>query len=80
MFEPNDPAQAGRFKTTDLREAIDIELKRVVEPMVKRGRYIAALDHWAFWGTTFGGYKHYSDKLLDYGKANTVTREFTAKS
>jgi uroporphyrinogen decarboxylase len=74
MFEPNDPAQAGRFNTADFREAIDIELKRVVEPMAKRGRYIAALDHWAFWGTTFDGYKHYSERLLDYGKANTVTR------
>jgi uroporphyrinogen decarboxylase len=74
MFEPNDPAQIGRFKTTDINEAIDTELKRVAEPMTKRGRYIAALDHWSFWGTTFGGYKHYTERLLDYGKANTVTR------
>ncbi|WP_010261850.1 uroporphyrinogen decarboxylase family protein [Treponema primitia] len=74
MFEPNDLSQVGRFTTTDVHEAIDMELKRVVEPMMKRGRYIAALDHWAFWGTTFDGYTHYSNRLLDYGKANTVTR------
>jgi uroporphyrinogen decarboxylase len=74
MFEPGDPGQIGRFATTDVHEAIDGELKRVVEPMVKRGRYIAALDHWAFWGTTFDGYRHYSDRLLDYGKANRVTK------
>ena len=70
MFEPNDPAQVGRFKTADLFEAIDQELERVVKPMAGRGGYIAALDHWAFWGTTYKGYKHYAKELERYGKAN----------
>jgi hypothetical protein len=75
MFEPADPAQSGRFKTADVRTAIDDELRRVVEPMRKRGGYIAALDHWAFWGVTYEGYRYYSDKLAEnYGKANRVTR------
>ena len=74
MFEPGDPAQTGRFESPDIRQAIDNELERVVAPMTKRGGYIASLDHWAFWGTTFEGYKHYSESLERYGKANLVTR------
>ena len=74
MFEPGDPAQVGRFKTTNVHEAIDAELERVVKPMVKRGGYIAALDHLAFWGTTYDGYRYYSQRLEKYGKANVVTR------
>jgi len=74
MFEPGDPAQVGRFKTTNVHEAIDEELERVVKPMVKRGGYIAALDHLAFWGTTYDGYRYYSRRLEKYGKANMVTR------
>ncbi|MFC1713611.1 hypothetical protein ACFL6S_08085 [Candidatus Poribacteria bacterium] len=74
MFEPGDPAQVGRFKTTNVYETIDEELERVVKPMVKRGGYIAALDHLAFWGTTYDGYRYYSQKLEKYGKANVVTR------
>ena len=42
--------------------------------MAKRGGYIASLDHWAFWGTTYDGYRYYSEKLGEYGKANQVTR------
>ncbi len=75
MFEPNDPAQVGRFRTTDVYEAIDHELERVVAPMAKRGGYIAALDHWAFWGTSYRGYCYYSERLAErYGKANQSTR------
>ena len=74
IFEPGDPSQVGRFKSTDYRKAIDEELERVVKPMTKRGGYIAALDHWAFWGTTFDGYKHYCKRLWDYGKANERKR------
>jgi hypothetical protein len=75
MFEPGDPAQIGRFKSTDVHQAIDEELERVVKPMMKRGGYIAALDHWAFWGTTYDGYHYYSRQLREkHGKANHVTR------
>jgi len=75
MFEPGDPAQVGRFKSTDVHRAIDEELARVVQPMKKRGGYIAALDHWAFWGTTYEGYGYYSRQLSEkYGKANRMTR------
>ena len=70
MFEPGDPAQVGRFKSRNLFDAIDGELERIVAPMVKRGGYIAALDHWAFWGTTYNGYRHYTEQLAKYGKAN----------
>jgi len=56
------------------QKAIDEELERVVKPMVKRGGYIAALDHLAFWGTTYDGYRYYSRRLEKYGKANVVTR------
>jgi uroporphyrinogen decarboxylase len=74
IFEPGDPAQVGRFRSDNYRQAIDDELQRVVAPMVKRGRYIAALDHWAFWGTTYEGYRYYAEQLGRYGKANRVTR------
>ncbi len=74
IFEPGDPAQAGRFLSNDVHKAIDDELERVVKPMTRRGGYIASLDHWAFWGTTFDGYSYYSRQLERYGKANTVTR------
>lgn len=74
MFEPGDMAQAGRFGSGDVHKAIDDELERVVKPMAKRGGYIASLDHWAFWGTTYDGYGHYSKGLERYGKANRVTR------
>ncbi len=75
MFEPADPAQVGRFRSTDVHQAIDDELERVVKPMRARGGYIAALDHWAFWNVTYDGYRYYSAMLSErYGKANTVTR------
>ncbi len=71
MFEPGHPSQAGRFRTTDVRAAIDEELARVVEPMRRRGGYIAALDHWAFWNVDYEAYRYYSDRLAEsYGKAN----------
>ena len=77
MFEPGHPAQAGRFSTHDFRKAIDGELERVVVPMKRRaggrGGYIAALDHWAFPGVTYDGYRYYSDQLSkNYGKANRL--------
>ncbi len=75
MFEPADPAQVGRFRTTDVHAAIDEELERVVKPMRARGGYIAALDHWAFWGVTLDGYRYYSEQLAArYSKSNRVTR------
>ena len=74
MFEPEHPAQVGRFGTGDVHQAIDGELKRVVEPMAGRGGYFPSLDHWAFWGTTYDGYRYYSEQLERYGKANRVTR------
>ena len=71
MFEPGDVAQVGNFKSDNIFEAIDGELERVVKPMLKRGGYIAALDHWAFWGTTYQGYRYYINKLSEqYQKAN----------
>jgi hypothetical protein len=75
IFEPGDPAQVGRFTSTEVHSVIDEELERVVKPMIKRGGYIAALDHWAFWGTTYDGYRYYSQRLTEkYGKANQVNR------
>ena len=75
MFEPGDPAQVGRFESDDVHRAIDGELERVVRPMIRRGGYIASLDHWAFWGTTYDGYCYFCQRLAEeYGKANRVTR------
>ena len=75
MFEPGDIAQTGRFKSADVHQSIDDELRRVVKPMRKRGGYFPSLDHAAFWGVTYDGYRYYSDQLREkYGKANTVQR------
>jgi len=74
MFEPNAPAQVGKFNTRDVREAIDQEMKRVVEPMRKRGRYFPALDHGASYYIDYPDYKYYCEKMTGYGKANRVTR------
>ena len=75
MFEPGHPGQVGRFRTNDVRDAIDDELERVVGPMVARGGYIASLDHWPFAGTPHDGFRYYCDRLAErYGKANRVTR------
>ena len=75
IFEPGDPTQVGRFQTTDLCEAIDRELERVVSPMRARGGYIACLDHAAHVGTTYAGFRYYCDRLMERnGKANRVTR------
>lgn len=74
MFEPGDPAQVGRFKSSNVSETIDEELERVVKPMIERGGYIAALDHWAFWGTNYDDYGYYTQRLKRYGKANRSTR------
>jgi len=76
MFEPASPGQVGRFTTNDVYEAIDIELKRVVEPMRKRGGYFPMLDHGAQGAVDYQGYKHYSERLYEYGKANTINRTF----
>lgn len=76
MFEPGSPEQVGRFKTADTRKEIDAELERVMKVMKKRGKYIPSLDHWAFWAVEYEDYQYYSNRLLDYGKANQVTRNF----
>ena len=36
MFEPEHPAQVGRFSSSSLFEVIDQELERVVAPMKRR--------------------------------------------
>ena len=74
MFEPLSLSQVGRFDTADAYEAIDRELRRVVGPMRKRGYYFPALDHGAHWEIGYREYRHYCDRMMDYGKANTVTR------
>ncbi|MCL2518106.1 MAG: hypothetical protein FWF15_06030 [Oscillospiraceae bacterium] len=74
MFEPAHPGQVGRFKTTDICEAIDAELERVVAPMRKRGGYFPSLDHAAHSAVRYKHYKYYSERMMDYGKANTVKR------
>ena len=76
IFEPNAPEQVGRFNTTDVYEAIDQELERVVKPMRMRGGYFPALDHWAYWNIDYEAYKYYCDKMFEYGKANSVHRSF----
>ena len=75
MFEPCSLSQVGRFNTTDVHEAIDQELERVVAPMRKRGGYTPSLDHWAFWGVHYNDYRYYSERLYDYGKANQSLRD-----
>jgi hypothetical protein len=77
IFEPGAISQVGKFKTTDVHEAVDDELERVLIPMMKRGGYIASLDHAANYAVSYESYKYYSDSLLKYGKANSVTRSFS---
>jgi len=75
IFEPGDPAQVGRFKSTDVHEAIDAELERVVKPMRQRGGYFACLDHWVFWGVKYDDFRYYCRRLREkYGAANRITR------
>lgn len=74
MFQPEDLSQVGRFTTTDVRRCIDDELERVVRPMIKRGGYIAALDHGMGYYVKYPDFKYYSAKLEAYGKANKSTR------
>lgn len=77
MFEPDDPAQVGRFSSTNVREAINEELERVLKPMKKRGKYIASLDHWPFWNVKYNDYLYFQGQLESkYGKSNRVTRNF----
>ncbi len=81
MFEPGDPAQVGRFPSTDVRQAIDTELERILKPMKKRGGYIASLDHWAFWGVGYADFLYYNKQLEDrYGKANRASRIRSTKA
>jgi hypothetical protein len=77
IFEPGALSQVGRFNTADVHEAIDDELERVLRPMMKRGGYIASLDHAANHAVSYEAYRYYSDSLLKYGKANVVTRNFS---
>lgn len=80
MFEPGSPEQAGKFRSGDVRQAIGDELKRVVEPMRKRGKYIPSLDHAANQATHYPDYRYYCDCLREsYGKANRVTRPFRTR-
>ena len=72
MFEPDAPEQVGKFNTDNVYTAIDAELERVVKPMRKRGGYFPSLDHGAHWAVDYQPYLYYSDKLYDYGKANTT--------
>jgi uroporphyrinogen decarboxylase len=75
MFEPGDPAQVGRFASSDVHAAIDAELARVLKPLKKRGGYIASLDHWAFWGVHYRDFLYYEQQLTErYGKANRAMR------
>lgn len=77
IFEPGSPAQVGKFRSSDVHQAIDDELKRVVEPMRKRGKYIPSLDHAANQATHYHDYRYYCDVLQErYGKANRVTRTY----
>jgi hypothetical protein len=80
IFEPGSPSQVGRFRSDDVRQAIDDELKRVVEPMRRRGKYIPSLDHAANQATHYYDYRYYCDVLRErYGKANRVTRTFKTR-
>jgi len=75
MFEPADPAQVGRFRSTDVRQAIDEELERVVAPMRRRGGYIPSLDHWVFSTVRYPDFLYYCQQLVDrYGVSNRSTR------
>ncbi|MBI2941580.1 MAG: hypothetical protein HYY04_14190 [Chloroflexi bacterium] len=75
MFEPADPAQAGRFRSTDVRQAIDEELDRVVRPLRQRGRYLPSLDHWVFREVRYPDFRYYCEQLVGkYGVANRSTR------
>jgi len=75
MFEPRHPGQVGRFATTDVRQAIDEELHRVVRPMRERGGYFPSLDHWVFKGVEYDDFLYYCDQLAgQFGKANTSMR------
>jgi len=75
MFEPNHIAQAGRFQTHDIHEAIDTELKRVVPKMKKRGRYFPAMDHAVNEATHYADYRYYTNQMDTlYGAANQSQR------
>ena len=76
MFEPASPGQIGKFNTSDVYQAIDQELERVLTPMRKRGGYFPSLDHWAYWAVDYDAYHYYSEKMREYGKANTVLRTY----
>jgi hypothetical protein len=80
IFEPNDISQIGKFSTGDVIEAINLELERVLPMMCRRGGYFPSLDHGAHWAISFDAYNHYAEKLLQYGKANQVTRPFKTYS
>ena len=54
--------------------AIDEELQRVLPALSERGGYIAALDHHVPQGVSLANFRHYCNRLVDYGKANTSTR------
>jgi hypothetical protein len=80
MFEPGSLTQVGRFETKDTRREIDRELQRVVEPLRKRGGYVAGLDHAVHRGVDYEDFAYYCRRLSEgYGKANRATR-FSGKS
>lgn len=79
IFEPGDISQVGRFDSTNVYEAIDKELERVIPYMQNRGGYLPSLDHGAYWAVSYDAYRYYCEKLYDYGKSNKVTRAFKIK-
>lgn len=76
IFEPNHPAQVGKFDGLDLYQAIDRELERVLPKMKKRGRYFPALDHSVHSNVTYKGFEYYNRMMQEkYGTAMLSTRK-----
>ncbi|MBI2940872.1 MAG: hypothetical protein HYY04_10585 [Chloroflexi bacterium] len=75
IFEPADLAQAGRFRSTDARQAIDEEIERVVKPLRRRGGYLPALDHWVPRAARYPDFRYYCERLVEkYGVVNRSLR------
>ena len=75
MFEPGAPEQVGRFASTNVGQAVALELARVVEPMRRRGGYFPSLDHWVYPAVDYQDFTAYC-RILEsqYGVANRSTR------
>lgn len=50
------------------RQHIDAELKRVLPYMIKRGGYVAALDHHAHPEISFDDFKYYNEQIQKYSR------------